>query len=588
MNKLKWKILGIYEDLSYYILGLPRFLFVWKDNKKLSLLNFFDNNVKKRPNDIAFIFEGDEITWKEADEQTNKYAGFLKSQNIHKGDCFAILMDNSPDFLMLLLASFRVGSLAALINTTVSGEGLKHVIGISDVKLITAGASHLEKLSSALGDSDLKNIPIFGMEDNEKIPDQVEDIKKLSRQFSTFIPYQPIMKDVAAYIFTSGTTGLPKAALVDHAKLVKGSFAGHFLCFNFNKNDRLYMTLPLYHSTGLILGWAASLRSGCPNVIKSKFSASDFWNDVKKYNVNKFIYVGELCRYLMNLPPSDGDRDNPITQISGNGLRPDIWESFQKRFNINKIVEIYGATEAVGMTINSFGRSGMIGRKRSDSTIIHCNKDDGSPILNNEGFCTKVSEGETGLYIQKISSSAKFQGYLDAQASNKKILQNVFKTGDQYFNTGDLITLHDNNWLSFADRVGDTYRWKSENVSTMEVAAILNNASGVMDCNVYGVQVDSAEGKAGMAAMNVSDEFSFISFIEHVNKNLNTFQKPYFLRLTKEMQTTGTFKHQKEDLKKQGFNPSLIKDKLYFLQKDNYVEIDQALYNRIHSGDERF
>ena len=588
MNKLKWKILGIYEDLSYYILGLPRFLFVWKDNKKLSLLNFFDNNVKKRPNDIAFIFEGDEITWKEADEQTNKYAGFLKSQNIHKGDCFAILMDNSPDFLMLLLASFRVGSLAALINTTVSGEGLKHVIGISDVKLITAGASHLEKLSSALGDSDLKNIPIFGMEDNEKIPDQVEDIKKLSKQFSTFIPYQPIMKDVAAYIFTSGTTGLPKAALVDHAKLVKGSFAGHFLCFNFNKNDRLYMTLPLYHSTGLILGWAASLRSGCPNVIKSKFSASDFWNDVKKYNVNKFIYVGELCRYLMNLPPSEGDKDNPITQISGNGLRPDIWESFQKRFNINKIVEIYGATEAVGMTINSFGRSGMIGRKRSDSTIIHCNKDDGSPILNDEGFCTKVSEGETGLYIQKISSSAKFQGYLDAQASNKKILQNVFKTGDQYFNTGDLITLHDNNWLSFADRVGDTYRWKSENVSTMEVAAILNNASGVMDCNVYGVQVDSAEGKAGMAAMNVSDEFSFISFIEHVNKNLNTFQKPYFLRLTKEMQTTGTFKHQKEDLKKQGFNPSLIKDKLYFLQKDNYVEIDQALYNRIHSGDERF
>ena len=588
MNKLKWKILGIYEDLSYYILGLPRFLFVWKDNKKLSLLNFFDNNVKKRPNDIAFIFEGDEITWKEADEQTNKYAGFLKSQNINKGDCFAILMDNSPDFLMLLLASFRVGSLAALINTTVSGEGLKHVIGISDVKLITAGASHLEKLSSALGDSDLKNIPIFGMEDNEKIPDQVEDIKKLSKQFSTFIPYQPIMKDVAAYIFTSGTTGLPKAALVDHAKLVKGSFAGHFLCFNFNKNDRLYMTLPLYHSTGLILGWAASLRSGCPNVIKSKFSASDFWNDVKKYNVNKFIYVGELCRYLMNLPPSDGDKDNPITQISGNGLRPDIWESFQKRFNISKIVEIYGATEAVGMTINSFGRSGMIGRKRSDSTIIHCNKDDGSPILNDEGFCTKVSEGETGLYIQKISSSAKFQGYLDAQASNKKILQNVFKTGDQYFNTGDLITLHDNNWLSFADRVGDTYRWKSENVSTMEVAAILNNASGVMDCNVYGVQIDSAEGKAGMAAMNVSDEFSFISFIEHVNKNLNTFQKPYFLRLTKEMQTTGTFKHQKEDLKKQGFNPSLIKDKLYFLQKNNYVEIDQALYNRIHSGDERF
>ena len=588
MNKFKWKILGIYEDLYYYILGLPRFLFVWKDNKKLSLLTFFDRNVKKRPNDIAFIFEGEKTTWKEANQKVNQYAGFLKSQKIDKGDCFAILMDNSPDFLMILLASFRIGSIAALINTTVSGEGLKHVINISNVKLIIAGASHLSKLTNALENSDLINLPLFSIEDSERIPAEFKDLKDLSKQFSTFDPYEPVMKDVAAYIFTSGTTGLPKAALVDHAKLVKGSFAGHFLCFNFKTKDRLYMTLPLYHSTGLVLGWAASLRSGCANIIKPKFSASEFWDDVKKYKANKFIYVGELCRYLMNLPASETDKSNSIVQISGNGLRPDIWDSFQKRFNIKKIVEIYGATEAVGMTVNSFGRSGMIGRKRSDSTIIHCNKDDGSPILNEQGYCTKISEGETGLYIQKISSSAKFQGYLDAQASNKKILQNVFNEGDQYFNTGDLITLHDNNWLSFADRVGDTYRWKSENVSTMEVAAILNNANGVMDCNVYGVQVDSAEGKAGMAAINVSSEFNFSSFIEHVNENLNSFQRPYFLRLTSDMKTTGTFKHQKEDLKKQGFDPNLISDKLYFYQKDSYVEIDNNLFKRIHSGEERF
>ena len=188
----------------------------------------------------------------------------------------------------------------------------------------------------------------------------------------------------------------------------------------------------------------------------------------------------------------------------------------------------------------------MIGRKRSDSTIIECNKEDGSPILNAQGFCTKVKQGETGLYIQRINSVAKFQGYLDAQASNKKILQNVFKEGDRYFNTGNLITLHDNNWLSFADRVGDTYRWKSENVSTMEVAAILNKASEVLDCNVYGVQVDSAEGKAGMATMSVSEEFSFESFTHHVNENLNSFQRPCFLRLSNEMKTTGTFKHKKK------------------------------------------
>ena len=588
MSNLKWKLLGIYEDLYYYALGLPRILFTWKDDANLTLLNFFDKNVKSYPNDVALIFEGKELTWKEANEQVNKYAGFLSSQGIKKSDCFAMLMDNSSDFILLLLASFRIGSVAALINTTVAGEGLKHVISISNVKMITVGASHLEKLNKSLENTNLSELPIYVTEDSEVVLDGSKNLKKLSNKFSSFEPAIHKMKDVAAYIFTSGTTGLPKAALVDHAKLVKGSFAGHYLCFGFKKSDRLYLTLPLYHSTGLLLGWAASLRAGCANVIKAKFSASDFWSDIEKYKANKFIYVGELCRYLMNMPPSEKDKHNSITRISGNGLRPDIWEAFQKRFNINQIREIYGATEAVGMTINYFGRPGMIGRKRSDSTIINCNKDDGAPILNEKGFCTKINQGETGLYIQKINSTAKFQGYLDAQASNKKVLQNVFKEGDQYFNTGDLITLHDNNWLSFADRVGDTYRWKSENVSTMEVAAILNKATGVLDCNVYGVQVDSAEGKAGMATMSVSKDFSFDSFTNHVNENLNTFQKPYFLRLSKNMKTTGTFKHQKEELKKQGFNPELIEDKLFFYQNSSYIEIDSFLYNRIQSGEERF
>ena len=588
MGNLKWKLLGIYEDLYYYALGLPRLLFTWKDEANLTMLNFFDKNVRSYPNDIALIFEGEELTWKQANDQVNNYAGFLSSQGIKKGDCFAMLMDNSSDFILLLLASFRIGSIAALINTTVAGDGLKHVISISNVKMITVGASHLKKLNKSLENSNLKDLPIFVIEDSETVSSNSKNLKNLSKTFSSFEPAVHKMKDVAAYIFTSGTTGLPKAALVDHAKFVKASFAGHYLCFGFKRSDRLYLTLPLYHSTGLLLGWAASLRSGCANVIKAKFSATDFWGDVRKYKTNKFIYVGELCRYLMNMPRSDKDAQNSISRISGNGLRPDIWEAFQKRFNINQIREIYGATEAVGMTINYFSRAGMIGRKRSDSTIIECNKEDGSPILNGQGFCTKIKQGETGLYIQKINSVAKFQGYLDAQASNKKILQNVFKEGDRYFNTGDLITLHDNNWLSFADRVGDTYRWKSENVSTMEVAAILNKASGVLDCNVYGVQVDSAEGKAGMATMSVSEEFSFESFTHHVNENLNSFQRPCFLRLSNEMKTTGTFKHQKEDLKKQGFNPESIDDKLFFYQKDNYVKIDSSLYQRIQSGEERF
>ena len=219
--------------------------------------------------------------------------------------------------------------------------------------------------------------------------------------------------------------------------------------------------------------------------------------------------------------------------------------------------------------------------------VIKCDQESGDPIRNADGFCESVEIGETGLFVSALSKLATFEGYLDKQASNKKILTDVFEQGDQYFNSGDLLTRHENNWLSFADRVGDTYRWKSENVSTMEVAAIINKFPEVLDANVYGVEIESTEGKAGMALMNVTESFDFEKFAEHVEKNLNTFQMPYFLRITDTMKTTGTFKHQKEDLKKLGFDPSISEEALYFYQKGKYVELSQELYDSIQSGVER-
>jgi len=229
-----------------------------------------------------------------------------------------------------------------------------------------------------------------------------------------------------------------------------------------------------------------------------------------------------------------------------------------------------------------------VGRYMRGSLVVKCDLESGEPIRNSEGYCESVEIGETGLFISKLSKLATFEGYLDKQASNKKIMADVMEDGDAWFNSGDLLTRHENNWLSFADRVGDTYRWKSENVSTMEVAAIINKYPEVLDSNVYGVEVESADGRAGMALMNVTGEFDFEVFSEHVEKNLNAFQRPCFVRIAEEMKTTGTFKHQKEDLKKQGFDPAAIEDKLYFYQKGNYVEIDDSLYQRIQSGEERF
>ena len=560
---LKWAINGFLDDMYFMAQGLPRVLFTWKPENELSILNFFEKNVKRYPNEIAFVFKEQEITWQEADLKVSQYGAFLQSQGIAKGDCFALLMDNSADFLMLLLAAHRIGAIAALINTTVTGEGLKHVVTIVDAKAAVLGASHLEKFESSMPEAELNSLKLFLIKDSKDVPEGYTDINSASLNSGGVEPHPLKIKDVAMYIYTSGTTGLPKAALITNGRAVKTSYAGQFFGFRAKQKDILYLTLPLYHATGLLWSWAGCLRAGATTVIKEKFSASEFWPDVRKHNVTMFGYVGELCRYLMNLEPNEDDQNHHLRVISGNGLRPDIWEKFQTRFKIPKIRELYGATEGVGALVNTHGRPGMVGRYQKGSLVVKCDLETGEPLKNSEGFCESVDFGETGLFISELSKLATFEGYLDKQASNKKIMTDVMKDDDTWFNSGDLLTRHENNWLSFADRVGDTYRWKSENVSTMEVAAIINKYPEVLDSNIYGVEVQSADGRAGMALMNVSKNFDFEVFSDHIEKNMNTFQRPCFVRIAEVMKTTGTFKHQKEDLKKQGFDPSMIEDKLY-------------------------
>tara|TARA_B100001057_G_scaffold75766_1_gene70459 strand:+ start:404 stop:2167 length:1764 start_codon:yes stop_codon:yes gene_type:complete len=585
---LKWAVNGLLDDIYFYAQGIPRLLVTWKPENELSILKFFEKNVRKYPNEIAFIFKDQKITWQEADIKVSEYGAYLQSQGIEKRDCFALLMDNCPDFLMLLLAAHRIGAIAALINTTVTGEGLKHVVTIVDAKAVVLGASHIDKFNSSMPESELEALNLYAIEDLQKIPNEYIDINEQSKGFKDLKSHNLKIKDVGMYIYTSGTTGLPKAALITNGRAVKTSYAGQFFGFRAKQKDILYLTLPLYHATGLLWSWAGCLRGGATTVIKEKFSASEFWPDVRKHKVTMFGYVGELCRYLMNIEPNHDDKNHNLRVISGNGLRPDIWEKFQSRFGIPNIRELYGATEGVGALVNTYGRPGMVGRYMRGSLVIKCDQETGEPIRNEDGYCESVDIGETGLFISELSKIATFEGYLDKQASNKKIMSDVFKKDDLWFNSGDLLIRHENNWLSFADRVGDTYRWKSENVSTMEVAAIVNKYDQVLDSNVYGVEVKSAEGRAGMALLSVTDEFNFNEFSEHIAKNLNAFQLPYFLRITEKMKTTGTFKHQKEDLKKQGFDPELIEDKIYFYQKGTYIEINKDLFNRIQSGEERF
>jgi acyl-CoA synthetase (AMP-forming)/AMP-acid ligase II len=332
-------------------------------------------------------------------------------------------------------------------------------------------------------------------------------------------------------------------------------------------------------------GLGAMLCTGAALALRRRFSASQFWDDVRKFDASVFVYIGELCRYLLNAPKNANERSHRLRLGVGNGLRGDIWEAFQRRFGVPLIREFYGATEGNAILVNFEGRPGMIGRLRVGQVAVRCDEATGEIIRNSEGFCDHVEDGQKGILLAHINPIFAFDGYLDKKASEKKIVTDVFRKGDRYFNSGDIVVRHADNWVAFADRVGDTYRWKGENVSTNEVAEVLNKAPGVLESNVYGVAVPGTEGKAGMASLNVNDTFNVDQLGRFVLDNFPVYQRPYFVRVQQDMRVTGTFKHQKVAYRDEGYDPRKVEDPLYFLDGDKYVRIDDKLYKRLAAAE---
>jgi acyl-CoA synthetase (AMP-forming)/AMP-acid ligase II len=397
--------------------------------------------------------------------------------------------------------------------------------------------------------------------------------------------YTPAAKDTFCFIYTSGTTGLPKAAIITNQRMLLANYGFGHLMHRAGAGDVIYVPLPLYHSSALFLGWGAALGTGAAMALRRRFSASNFWKDVREQGATSFLYIGELCRYLLNTPPQEGERDHKLRVGVGNGMRPDIWEKFQQRFGVPVIREFYGATEGNAVLMNMTGRVGMIGRMNPGQAVLRCDVETGEVIRNDRGLCSTVGAGEVGLLVGRISGATGFDGYVDREATQKKILADVLKPGDRYFNTGDLVQVHSGRWLSFADRVGDTFRWKGENVSTNEVADVLDGAEGVLEANVYGVQVPHADGRAGMAAIAVDEGFDLDRFAHYVVDSLPRYQRPLFLRLLGgDMQVTGTFKHRKVDYRHEAFDPARVTDPLYLLKNDRYVPLDRELHAAIESG----
>ena len=542
----------------------------------------------------ALLSDRECLTYRALAEQSNRYARWALDQGLAKGDTVCLIMPNRPEYMAIWLGLTSVGVVVALINTNLAGSSLAHCVKIVAPKHVIVAVELMDRFTAALpGISGASRIWVHGdgHDDYPRIDCKIEGYsgEKLRGDERRTVT----IEDRALYIYTSGTTGLPKAANVSHARLMQWShwFAGMMETCS---SDRLYNCLPMYHSAGGVLATGAVLIAGGSVVIRENFSASRFWNDIIRWDCTLFQYIGELCRYLLHTDPTPLETAHRVRMCCGNGLGPDIWSDFKFRFRIPQILEFYAATEGNVSLFNVEGKPGAIGRvpsylaHRFSATLMQIDTETGEPVRNPQGFCVRCAPDEVGEAIGRLlmdpsNVGSRFEGYTSEEASAKKILRDVFEPGDTWYRTGDLMRRDDQGYFYFVDRIGDTFRWKGENVATSEVAEAICAFPGLQQACVYGVAVPGAEGRAGMAVLVTGDELDLAAFRTHLVNRLPDYAVPLFLRIRNQMEVTTTFKYTKNVYLRQGYDPAATGDTLYFNDRERreFVRFDKELYDRI-------
>ena len=545
--------------------------------------------------DVPALLSDDEVlSFRALNERANRYARWALARDIRKGDTVGLLMANRPEYLAIWLGITRAGGAVALLNTNLAGPSLAHCIDIVTPKHIIVASDLVGAFEQARPGL---ATPVTPWSHGASVPhyaDVAAEVASLPGDALAGHESVPVsIDDRALYVYTSGTTGLPKAAKISHYRLMVWThwFAG---MMETGPSDRMYNCLPMYHSVGGAVATGAVLVNGGSVAVREKFSARRFWDDIARFDCTLFQYIGELCRYLLLAPPHPHETRHRLRLCCGNGLRGDIWEDFRTRFNIPQILEFYAATEANVSLFNVEGRPGAIGRippfmaHRSALALVKFDVEHNTPLRNEDGLCVRCAPNEAGEAIGRISGDAgtRFDGYTDREATEKKILRDVFARGDAWFRTGDLMRRDDGGFYYFVDRIGDTFRWKGENVATSEVAEAITAFPGIVDANVYGVAIPGADGRAGMAEIVCSGPIDLSAFRDHLAQRLPKYAHPVLLRMRNQIDLTATFKPLKRGGGQDGYDPSVCPDALYVNdpQRCAYVALDQQLYERIRDG----
>lgn len=574
-----------------------------RPTKPMGLAWAFERAVRKNPYGTALYYQDQQFSYSQLNDWANQIAHYFLGQGLQKGDVVAIAIENRPELLATVLGLAKIGVVNALLNTSQTGKTLIHSINLVKPQAIVVGEECRAAVDEVRSELNIKTEEFYWFADQNvwkdagTAPSGYQNLQRITATLPRFNPPTGgsiFFGDGLFYIYTSGTTGLPKAVVFTHGRWMRafGTY-GHIM--NLNADDVLYSTLPLYHATGMVVCWACVIAGTGTFAIRRKFSASQFWSDARKYDATAMGYVGELCRYLADAPPSPQDRQHHIRKMIGNGMRPNIWGKFKQRFGVEEIFELYASSEGnVGFS-NIFNFDNTVGFSPTPYAIVKYDKENNGPVRNAEGHMVKVATGETGLLIGEITKRAPFDGYTDPEKNKAVIFTDVFKKGDRYFNTGDLVRDIGFRHAQFVDRLGDTFRWKGENVSTTEVENLVCGHDQISEAVAYGVEIENTNGRAGMCAITPADgvtltDEDFAGLLAFFRAQMPAYAVPVFLRIQAQMETTGTFKYQKNNLKNQAFHPVACPDPVYVWLpgSDTYVRVDDSVYQAIQSGQYRF
>ncbi|KXH55567.1 AMP-binding enzyme [Colletotrichum salicis] len=573
-------------------------------NSRVSPYYFFEEAVQKHPYDEAIWTRSGSVSWKLTYDRANQYAQMFLSQGVRPGDFVAILMQNSPDFAFAWVGLLAIGAAPAMINHNLVGKALLGCIEISTAKLVVVDGSPeiAAKYNDVQTELDLKGVKVINIgEERERIY-QMDPIRPRDELRKKLTP-----ADAMAMFYTSGTTGLPKAVIMPAAAAGSLALSNDLGLHPTNGgNERCYICMPYYHGTGGIT-MISQILSGSTVCMAPKFSVSNFWQDVRDSHATWFVYVGETLRYLLASPPSPRDKDHNIHAVFGNGCRPDVWKRFQERFGIDTICEFYNSTEgALGLRnlsrgdffANALGHHGLLLRLKYRNMVVPVEIDAETGNIKRDpktGLALRASYEVGGEILVEHPGERAFPGYFNNEdATNKKFVRDILKKGDCFYRTGDSLRRDTEGRWFFLDRLGDTYRWKGENVSTAEVSEVLGSYPGVNEAVVYGVQLPGHDGKAGAAALDIAADqkgsFNYADFLSFARSKLPRYAVPVFIRLLNEGTATHNNKQNKVPLKNEGVDPSKIQggDQLLWIEKhgkgNTYVLFTQDDWNNLGMG----